>query len=393
MTAAKDVLRRNVLVRVVVALVIAQLVALYLQKPGPARMTLTADFNRAGLNIRAGDEVRVRGLPVGTVKSIETDRKDFSARYTLSVDAGAPIAGDSGAKVVPKTLFGDKFVELDPAKPGAQSMHDGAHIPQTRTKTVTEFQQVLDRFTPALQAIDPGKFGGIISAMAAGIGDGTSLGQTATGFGLTFSEIAGHQADVATLLEHTPGAAQTFGDRAGDLTAIATNMGKVSQAMADNEPTLAKFLSSNADLLTRAGELMTTEQARINRLTANGFDVLGMVAEHPGAIAGFMKGQADSAVGLISVTHYGVMFAGIPHLIVNFPTPLTKHPGQSVDDGHTALGPEIEFNYPPPPGPSSADANPLTGLLPPLVPGVTGAGGTDPTGLSRMLQRLSGGAS
>src|SRR4051812_28131175 len=200
MTAAKNVLKTNVLVRVVAALVIAQLMALYLQKPGPARMTLTADFNRAGLNIRAGDEVRVRGLPVGTVKSIETDRRDFSARYTLSVDPAAPIASDSGAKVVPKTLFGDKYVELDPAKPGAPSIRNGAHIPQTRTKTVTEFQQVLDRFTPALKAIDPDKFGGMIAAMAAGIGDGANLGRTATGFGVTFSEIADRQADVATLL-------------------------------------------------------------------------------------------------------------------------------------------------------------------------------------------------
>ena len=49
-------------------------------------MMVTADFNRAGLNIRAGDEVRVRGLPVGKVKAIETDRKDFSARYVLAIE-------------------------------------------------------------------------------------------------------------------------------------------------------------------------------------------------------------------------------------------------------------------------------------------------------------------
>ena len=392
MAAVKHAVRTNALVRIIAALVAAQLVALFLQRPGPARMTLTADFNRAGLNIRAGDEVRVRGLPVGTVKSIETDRKDFSARYTLSVDKGTPIAADSGARVVPKTLFGDKYVELDPAEPGAPTIKGGANIPQTRTKTVTEFQQVLDRFTPALQAIDPQQLGGSIAAMAAGIGDGTDLARTATGFGVTFSEIAGRQQDIATLLQHTPGAAQTFGDHAGDMTAIATNLGRVSDAMAKNEPTLARFLSSNADLLARASELMTTEQARINRITANGFDVLGMVAEHPGAIAGFMKGQADSAVGLISVTHYGVMFAGIPHLIVNFPTPLAKHDPQSVDDGHTALGPEVEFNYPPPPG-GPIDLSPITGKLPP--PGGAGTTTTtpDPTGLTRLLQRVSAGAS
>ena len=63
----------GVLMRIVGALVVAQLFALWLHRPGPEKMTVTADFNRAGLNIRAGDEVRVRGLPVGSVKAILID--------------------------------------------------------------------------------------------------------------------------------------------------------------------------------------------------------------------------------------------------------------------------------------------------------------------------------
>src|SRR5207253_4584955 len=98
----------RVLLRIVAALVVAQLLALWIHRPGPARMTVTADFNRAGLNIRAGDEVRVRGLPVGSVKTITTNRKDFSARYVLALDPSTPVAKDSGARIVPKTLFGDK---------------------------------------------------------------------------------------------------------------------------------------------------------------------------------------------------------------------------------------------------------------------------------------------
>src|SRR5439155_5480732 len=98
-----------------------------------------------------------------------------------------------------KTLFGDKYVELDPARPGGPTIGSGAHIPNSRTKTVTEFQQVLDRFTPALQSIDPEQLGGTISAMAAGLGDGADLGRTATGFSTTFAEIAGREADIARL--------------------------------------------------------------------------------------------------------------------------------------------------------------------------------------------------
>jgi phospholipid/cholesterol/gamma-HCH transport system substrate-binding protein len=364
--------------RTIAGLLCAALLALWLQRPGPPAYTISADFNRAGLNIRAGDEVRVRGFPVGRVASIDTDRSDFSARYTLRIDRDVKIARGSGAKIVPKTLFGDKYVELQGAEPGQAVMPDGGHIAQAHTKAVTEFQQVLDRFTPALQAIDPGALGGTISAFAAGVGNGVDLGRTTTGFGTAFEELAGRQADIAALLTHTPGAAQTFAEHAGDFTTIATDMGAVARTLAAHQPQLSRFLHENADLLNQAGELMTTERDRIQRVTANGFDVLRMVTARPGSIRAFMAGQAATTKLLPTVVHYDVMFAGIPHLIVNFPSPMQKG---GVDEGHSAIGPDITLYYPPPPG------EPDGGNPPPPSSTAT----SDPTGLGGLLHRVAAG--
>jgi phospholipid/cholesterol/gamma-HCH transport system substrate-binding protein len=368
----------GVLGRAVGWILCAALVAAWIRQPGPPTYALTADFNRAGLNIRSGDEVRVRGFPVGTVERIETDRSDFSARYVLRLEHDVRVASDSGAKIVPKTLFGDKYVELEPAAAGERAMAPGTHIPQDRTKAVTEFQQVLDRFTPALQSVDPAALGGTISAFAEGLGDGVDLGLTITGFGSAFDEVASRQADIVSLLTHVPGTAQTFADRASDLTAAASNMGEVARMLAEHRPELARFLNENADLLGQAGELMTTERDRILRVTANGFEVLRMVAARPGSIKGFMAGQAATTYGLPTVVHGGVMYAAIPHLIVNFPTPKKKAP---VDEGSSALGPDIDLYYPPPPG------QPDAGSPPP--PDQRAA--SDPTGLGALLQLVASG--
>lgn len=374
----------GVLARVSGGLLAAALLAAWVRQPGPPTYTITADFNRAGLNIRAGDEVRVRGFPVGTVERIETDREDFSARYVLRIDDGVRIARGGGAKVVPKTLFGDKYVELEAAAPGTRAMAAGAHIPQARTKAVTEFQQVLDRFTPVLQSVDPVALGGTISAFAEGIGDGVDLGLTITGFGSTFDELAGRQADIATLLTHLPGAAQTFAERADDMTAAASNMGDVARMLDATRPALSRFLRENADLLSQAGELLTTERDRIQRVTANGFDVLRMVAARPGAIRGFMAGQAATTVGLPSVVHHGVMYAGIPHLMVTFPTPKQKGP---IEEGDSALGPDVDLYYPPPPGGGPDDASPP----PPDQAAREAPAASDPTGLGRLLELVASG--
>ena len=81
-----------VLRRLTIGLLVVGVIAALTSQPGPDRKQITADFDRAGLSVRAGDEVRLRGVPIGRISSIDVSRDDFSATYVLSVDSGAPIA-------------------------------------------------------------------------------------------------------------------------------------------------------------------------------------------------------------------------------------------------------------------------------------------------------------
>jgi hypothetical protein len=161
-------------------------------------------------------------------------------------------------------------------------------------------------------------------------------------------------------------------------------MGDVARMLAANQPQLSRFLHENADLLNQAGELMTTERDRIQRVTANGFDVLRMVAARPGSIRAFMAGQAATTKLLPTVVHYDVMYAGIPHLIVNFPTPMQKG---GIDDGHSAIGPDVTLYYPPPPGePNGGNPPPLAATSSPTT---TAPPPSDPTGLGGLLRLVA----
>jgi hypothetical protein len=171
------------------------------------------------------------------------------------------------------------------------------------------------------------------------------------------------------------------------MRAIAQNMGRLSRAMADNEPTLGRMLSENADLLSRASALMTTEEGRIQRVTANGFDVLALVAAHPGAVAGFLKGQAGSTVGLFRATHGDVMWAGVTHVMVGWATPM---PRGGITDERGSFGPEVEINYPPSPISEGSEKEPGSPDSSPPPPG-SGSGGGDDGGLGGLLDPVTGG--
>jgi phospholipid/cholesterol/gamma-HCH transport system substrate-binding protein len=361
--------------RLIVAVLCTALVVAFLQRPGPKKMIVQADFQRAGLNVRPGDEVRVRGMPVGTISAITIDRSNLTARYKMSLEPNAQVAKDSGATLVPKTLFGDKYVELDPPAPGAPLMGNGAHIPLARTASVTELQQVLDRFIPELQAVDPVELGATVAAMANGFGlTAADLRAASEGFTGAFNQFSASQSDFATIFQHFPGVADTFTQHTGDLVSSARNFSQLADVLSKNEPALARSLSADTDLLNRANELLTSEGDRMSRITRNGLDVLAIVDQYPGKFGEFLAAVPVYLNGVERATRTGVFRAIQANVIVLFPTFDAKG-----NLGHGQSGPgegaNVVINHPSGPASQPIDVSPSGGITGTVGGAVNGAGG------------------
>lgn len=74
---------------------------------------LTASFRRAE-GLSTGGDVRIAGVKVGTVRSMELDPKSYRAVVTLSVREGIEIPEDTAAKIAATSLLGDNFIALVP---------------------------------------------------------------------------------------------------------------------------------------------------------------------------------------------------------------------------------------------------------------------------------------
>src|SRR3546814_11659601 len=98
--------------RLATSLIVVGVLAAWLGQPGPDRKVITVEFARAGLNVRPGDEVRVRGVPVGTIASIDIDEDAYIARYRLSADPDPPLAPPPPPSHVHKTPLGHTDVDI-----------------------------------------------------------------------------------------------------------------------------------------------------------------------------------------------------------------------------------------------------------------------------------------
>jgi ABC-type transporter Mla subunit MlaD len=101
---------------------------------------------RTANNLKPNSPVRIAGVDVGKVKSVEAvDGDSGGARVTIEMkDKGLPLHEDAQLKVRPRIfLEGNFFVDLQPGSPSADELDDGGTIPMQQTAAPVQFGDLL----------------------------------------------------------------------------------------------------------------------------------------------------------------------------------------------------------------------------------------------------------
>ena len=101
--------------------------------------TYYAAFSESG-GLKANDEVRIAGVRVGKVESVELEGDHV--KVTFRVDSGAEFGDETHAAIKVKTLLGAMYLSLEPS--GSGQLAEGAEIPVDRTSSPYD---VIDAFS------------------------------------------------------------------------------------------------------------------------------------------------------------------------------------------------------------------------------------------------------
>ncbi len=108
-----------------VAMLIATSVLIY-QKAFTPVVRVTLKAGTAGSQLLRGADVKLRGIIVGDVRSITTDGRTASIGLALDEDEVGLIPANVRARLLPKTLFGEKYVDLVlPPDPAPEAIRSG----------------------------------------------------------------------------------------------------------------------------------------------------------------------------------------------------------------------------------------------------------------------------
>ncbi len=252
---------------------------------------LVGRFPHAGQGLIPGSDVKYRGVNVGEVDAIRLVDREAEVRFTIDPDFHVP----EGAEVVvrPKTIFGEKFLDLSfPDGSGGSFLVDGDEI--AHTGAATEVEDLFAAAQPLLDAIDEQELAELVAALsrtADGLGDDIAAG---------WESGAATTAMLNRTLDDQLTALRSFADFqdagrgvGGDLNAISANnnlaLPEFNRARADFERALTSLQGFGDHL----ADLLQGTRPDLDRILTSGDNVMRVLIAHEADVADVVDGLAN----------------------------------------------------------------------------------------------------
>ena len=229
---------------------------------------VTLKASKIGLQLPDRADVKVRGVIVGEVLDTRTTPEGAELTLGLYPSKREVVPADVEARIVPKTLFGEKYVALDPQGLATQAIQPGAVIEEAELSM--EVERVLRDIYPLLRTVQPAEINYTLTAMATALeGRGEEIGANLATLNdylertnpqipalvedlRMLSEVSDVYRsvvpEVARLLRNSVTSGNTFIEKEQKIQALFADVAEFSSTSRD-------FLEANGENIIRLGEL------------------------------------------------------------------------------------------------------------------------------------------
>lgn len=199
---------------------------------GGGGFIVTADLTRAN-SLYPQSPVRALGIEIGKITKIE-NRGDI-VRLTLEVNKDVEVPADTFARVVPLSVIGERYIQLDTYGGNGPRLTEGDHIPLERTSVPPELDELLSGLEEFLGAIEPGNVSSLVTNLADVLEDQgqrvNSLLQNGAG---TVDILADKADEIGDIIGSLADLSSTLQNRTDSITELARNYNLVAELLVEN---------------------------------------------------------------------------------------------------------------------------------------------------------------
>ena len=286
---------------------------------GDDKLSVTVDFRQAN-SLYEGSDVKILGVPVGTVESI--DPKGESVRVKISYDDKFELPTDVKAAIISPSIVGDRFVQLAPAYTGGATLADNAVLGIDRSSVPLELDEIFQSIDDLAVALGPdganseGSLSKLVDANAANLeGQGAQFNETIKNFAKLSKTLSNNKEELfgsvdeieqfVSMLKENDGAVRSFNDSTAEVASVlegerddlAAVLKNLSLALVDVKGLVKEnrsALRGNIDDLTELSKTLAKNVGSIETATSAAPTALANLAFTYNEKYGTLDNRADS---------------------------------------------------------------------------------------------------
>jgi phospholipid/cholesterol/gamma-HCH transport system substrate-binding protein len=234
--------------------------------------------------LESGDKVRVAGVPVGRVTSVQADHKNGDVLVRMVVNHGVRLGKDSTAEIALETLLGSKYVRIGgPVK--APYMEDLAVaqrvIPVARTKTPFEIFELTTVSTHNIEALHTDALNQIINDLGTiTAGKHASVTELVDGLDKVSAAINARDVQLRELLDRADTLSTTLAEKDQTLVQLIDASQKILDLISSRRDELATALGEGSDAVQQLNRIVAEHRVELDRILTTLHPTLDLVAKY-----------------------------------------------------------------------------------------------------------------
>jgi phospholipid/cholesterol/gamma-HCH transport system substrate-binding protein len=279
---------------VIAALFVVLSIAFYRKAFTPI-VPVTLETDHVGNQLRAGADVKLRGLVVGEVRTIRPNGDHAILDLALDPDQIGQIPGNVTARLLPKTLFGERYVALQIPDAPSGELRENAVIGQDRTSSAIEIEQVLDNLMPVLDSIQPEKLSATLTAMSTALsGRGKQFGDTLVQLGAYLEQITPSLPDLRANIQRLSQVADTYAQAGPELITALRDLTVTTQTVAEKRAQLQNLYGTLTNTSIDLGNFLAANKDNIINLASTSKSTLEVLAKYAPEYPCLLKQLVDA---------------------------------------------------------------------------------------------------
>ncbi len=204
-----------------------------------------------------GDDVRIAGVKVGTVKDIEIHDED-QALVTFDVATDSQLTASTKAAIRYRNLVGQRYIALSQGVGSPSILRDGATIPLARTQAALDLTVLFNGFKPLFEALSPADVNKLSYELITVFqGEGGTLESLLAHTASVTSTLASRDQIIGELIDNLNKVMVTIGNRDEEFSELIVRLREFVSGLSQDREAILGSLESISDLAVETSDLVT----------------------------------------------------------------------------------------------------------------------------------------